>query len=117
MLQSLPVIMVRCLLLTILIEGLTALILGVRSKKDLVNTVLVNMITNPILVFSTFILGFYFGNRVKVPVEYGEEIAVVIIEGLIYNKVMDYRKINPFLLSLILNGVSYASGFFFNSIL
>lgn len=114
MLQNLPLILVRCLLLTILIEGVTALILGVRSKKDLLNTVLVNLITNPVVVFSVFTVGYFFGNRVRMPLEYAEEIAVVLIEGLIYNKVMDYRKINPFLLSLILNGASYACGFIFN---
>lgn len=111
MLNDLPLTMVKCLLLTVLIEGAAAMILGVRDKTDLLFTLLVNALTNPPLVVLTFFVGFYYGNTVRMPVEIAAEISAVLIEGFIYHKVLDYKKINHFLLSLILNGISYASGF------
>jgi len=115
MLEKLPFYMAECLILTILIEGAVALILGYR-KTDLLFTMLVNIMTNPVVVVSTFLVGFFFGNKVRTPVEITEEILVVIIEGFVYYKVMDRKKINPFLLSLILNGASYGMGFVINAL-
>lgn len=115
MLEKLPFYMAECLILTILIEGAAALILGYR-KTDLLFTVLVNIMTNPVVVVSTFLVGFFFGNKVRMPVEIAAEILVVIVEGFVYYKVMDRKKINPFLLSLILNGISYGMGFVINAL-
>lgn len=117
MLNSLPLMMARCLILTLLIEGFSAFIIGIREKKDLLNVALVNCMTNPIVVVSTVLVGLFFGREVRIPVEIIEEISVVIIEGFVYYKVLRFRKINPFLVSLILNGISYGSGFIVNAIL
>ena len=38
--DELPIVMARCLLFTMLIELIVALILGVRDKKDIVNIIL-----------------------------------------------------------------------------
>ena len=48
--NELPMIMIRCLLLTIIIEIIVGLILGIRNKKDIINIILVNIVTNPIVV-------------------------------------------------------------------
>ena len=117
MLNKLPLIMLRCLLLTITIEGLAALICGVRAKRDLLMTCLANLMTNPVLVCATFLLGFFYGASIRMPVEIALELAVVIVEGFVYKDTLKYKKINPFLLSFILNAVSYSAGYLINPLI
>lgn len=109
-LNNMPLIMVRCLALTIIIELLLALILGVRNKKDIINIILVNVITNPIVVLTPIIVYLKFGGYYPRIVLFILEILTVLIEGLIYKKVLEYKKINWILLSLILNAASFVIG-------
>lgn len=109
-LNSLPIIMVRCLLLTIIIELIVALILGVRDKKDIINVILVNVITNPVVVVSQALLYIKFGYTIEMIGIGILEVVVVIVEGLIYKKVLKYNKLNPILLSLLLNATSFFIG-------
>lgn len=114
MLNTLPFLMVKCLFLTVLVECALSFVVGVRSRRGLMNVALCNCITNPLVVVSTFLVGFFFGNGVRLPVEICEEVSVVLIEGLIYSKVLEEKRPNPFLLSLILNAASYGLGFVIN---
>ena len=114
--NNIPFILIKCLLLTIIIELSLALILGVRDKKDIINVILVNIITNPIVVMSQILLYLNFGYTIEVIGIVVLEILVVPIEGLIYKKVLNYKKINPFILSLILNASSLIIGGFINNI-
>lgn len=101
---------------TIVIEIVIAIILKINNKKDLLNIILVNIATNPLVVsIPVFILvkysyGFSIISLILL------EVLTVIIEGLIYFKVLDYKKINPFLLSLILNLSSYFIGEIINKL-
>lgn len=113
---NLPLIMLRCLVLTVLIETIVAIILGVRKKKDILNIVLANIITNPPLVSSTFACNIFFGLQARNILEAILEISVVFIEGFIYYKYLDYKKINPFILALLLNVASYGLGEVYNYI-
>ena len=110
MLRNLPLTMAECLILTILIESAAAAIIGVRKKHDYLNIILVNVITNPVLVALTSLAGYFYGYASYLALVIAGETGVFITEGLIYRKTLAYRKINPFLVSLILNGVSYLSG-------
>lgn len=104
--DELPIVMARCLLFTILIELIVALILGVRDKKDILNIILVNTMTNPLLVSVTVYITYNrIFNRIVIL-----ELLVVIIEGFTYKKILNFKKINPFVLSLILNASSYFIG-------
>ena len=47
--NDLPIIMIKCLLITIIIEVLISILLGLR-KKDILNVILVNIVTNPLVV-------------------------------------------------------------------
>ena len=107
--DKLPVVMIRCLLSTIIIELLLALILGVRDKKDILNIILVNTMTNPLLVsLITYITYNKTYNRtISIIIM---EILVVIIEGLTYKKILKFNKKNPYILSLILNASSFLIG-------
>lgn len=109
-LNNLPIILIRCLLLTILIELIVALILSLREKKDIINVILVNIITNPIVVMTQILLYMNFGSNIE-KIGIGIlEILVVLVEGLIYRKVLRNNNINPFFLSLLLNASSFFIG-------
>ncbi len=108
--NNMPLTMAVCLSLTILIEALIALLLGVRSKNDLLNIVLVNIMTNPIVVTVPYLIYTLFNFKIYKYSIYVLEVLAFLTEGLIYLKVLDYKKINPIILSAILNLSSYGIG-------
>ncbi len=114
--NDLPYIMIKCLLLTILIEVTIAILLKVRDKKDLINVTLANIITNPVVVTIPVYFNLRYGLLERNIVLYTLEILTVITEGLIYKRVLNYKKINPFILALILNLSSYMIGEIINRI-
>lgn len=107
--NDLPLIMVRCLLVTIISEVMVALILKVR-RKDLIYVILVNIMTNPIVVSLPFYINIKYGLSYRNYLLIFLEISTVILEGLIYKKTLNYKKINWLLLSFILNLFSYLIG-------
>ena len=109
-LNDLPMIMVRCLLCTIIIETLIAIIIGIRDKKDILNVILVNIITNPIVVTIPVYFNVRFGLLERNISLYILEILALVVEGFIYLKTLKYKKINGFIISLILNLSSYLIG-------
>ena len=108
--NNMPLTMSVCLILTIIIECLIALILGIRSKKDIINVVLVNIVTNPIVVTVPYLVYILFNYDYYKYSIYILEVLAFLTEGLIYLKVLDYKKINPIILSAILNISSYGIG-------
>ena len=106
-----------CLLSTIIIELLVAFILKVRDKKDILNIILVNITTNPLLVTTTTYINIIYGLKYRNILIYPFEILVVLVEGLVYKKYLKYKKINPYLLSFILNVSSYLIGLIINKII
>lgn len=102
--------MLMCLIITIIIEMVFAYILKVRDKIDFLNILLVNILTNPILVITTYMIGILSSKLNKDIATYIFEVLVVLTEGYIYKKVLKYKKINGFILSLILNLSSYLIG-------
>ncbi len=113
---DLPKVMLICLVMTIVIECGIAIILGYR-KKDLLNVLLVNLLTNPVVSTLPVYFNYYHGLRARNICLYILEVLVLIIEGFIYVKVLKRRKINGFLLSLILNASSYFLGLLLNEII
>ncbi len=107
---NLPHYIIRCLLCTIIIELIIALILKVKNKKDILNIILINIVTNPLVVtIPTYMLVKYNYNTSIISLII-LEILTLLVEGYTYLKVLEYKKINPFLLSLILNTSSYLLG-------
>ncbi len=115
--NNMALTMIKCLSLTIIIEGIIALILGVRKRKDFLNIVLVNVVTNPIVVTVPYLVFILFGFRIYKYSIYTLEVLAFLSEGLIYFKVLDYKKINPFILSAILNLSSYGFGLFLDGVI
>ena len=114
--DNIPLTMVVCLSLTIIIETLVGIILGVRKKKDILNIILVNIVTNPIVVTVPYLIYTFFGYKIYNYSIYILEVLTLLTEGLIYLKVLDYKKINPILLSFILNLCSYGIGLLLNGV-
>lgn len=113
---DLPKVMLICLVMTIVIECGIAIILGYR-KKDLLNVLLVNLLTNPIVSTLPVYFNYYHGLKARNICLYILEVLVLIVEGFIYVKVLKRKKINGFLLSLILNASSYFLGLLLNEII
>ena len=110
LIKDIPRIMITCLLLTIVIEVLFALLFKVRDRKDILNVILANIITNPIVVILPHYISFNYGFKLYDVILIILEILTVIVEGFIYQKYLKYKKINPYLLSLLLNLLSYFIG-------
>ena len=64
LISDLPYYMFKCLVLTIIIELIIAIIIGIRGKKNIINVVLVNIITNPLVVTLPFFLLIVFNYQV-----------------------------------------------------
>ena len=101
--------LIVCLFLTLILEEITALIVGVRKGFDLIVILFTNLLTNPIVVYSGILLASF--TKIPRPVyTIFLELAVFITEALIYKKLLFTKKPSPFLLSLILNCVSFFVG-------
>lgn len=117
MTNYLPIYMLISLLCTIVIEVIFGFAFGIRKKRDLLNIILVNILTNPLLVSLTFSINILYGLRIYYKFLIMLEILVVLVEGLVYKKNLEFRKINVFVFSLILNCCSYFLGTLINNFL
>lgn len=108
--------MIKCLLCTIIIELILAIILKIRNKLDLIYIILVNILTNPIVVTIPILILVKYNYNIAIQTLIILEIITIITEGIIYSKVLEYKKINPFIISLILNISSYLIGEIINKI-
>ena len=96
--------------LTLITELAVLVLIGVRDKKDLRVICYANIITNPIVVYTTEMVGLwrpeYFWVSVAVL-----EVAAVITEGFIFKKFLQFHEVNPWSLSILANVVSFELGF------
>ena len=102
------------LALTLVIEITLAVLLKVRSTFDIIFLILINCITNPtvnviygLIIWYTDIEAWSFAGWVVVLIL---EFLVWISEALMIKKLLEYKKIKPMLLSLILNVSSFLIG-------
>jgi len=108
--DSFIIYMLLCLFSTIIIEVLVAILCGVRDKKDILNIILVNAFTNPLVVSISNYANFAIGYENSYIVLFLMEIFAVIFEGYTYKKFFKYKKIEAYRFSLILNVCSYLIG-------
>ena len=101
--------LVYSLLLTVFLEIIFSVIFGLR-KKDLLNVLLVNILTNPLINCIHPLVLFEYGKKAQIICLIILEILVLFFEGLIYKKTLKYNKLNGLLLSLILNFISFTLG-------
>lgn len=99
------------LLMTIALELSAAAVVGLRGR-DLLLTVILNLLTNPIVTAVFYILSWT--TELPVPlIKAFLEISAIITEWLIYRKYGENIK-RPLLLSVGLNGFSFFSGVLIN---
>ena len=106
-----PLIIIKCLAITVIVELLFALIIGIKDKKDLLDILLVNVATNPLSTTFLLYINMRYVNKYHIPSWIVLEIFVFLIEGLIYTKVLKYDKLNGFIVSFMLNISSIALGY------
>ena len=99
----------RPLVLTILLEGTAGYLLGLKSRREQTVLMLMNGITNPLLVLTGSLLMNLYGVRTGMILVYAVlEPLVIFVEGILLGKALDHPQ--PFLLSLELNLVSILGG-------
>ena len=101
--------MIVSLLLTLLLEDLFALLWGIRNTQDLILVLLVNILTNPVVVFCYHATHFYAPNKLTAAVAL-LELAAVCIEWLLYRWSAHSIR-HPFAFSLFANLFSFCMGF------
>lgn len=111
------IIMFRALLCTIIIEVIAAIVFKIRDKKDLINIVLVNCFTNPLVTMIPLYVNIKYGLMERHICLFLFEIFALLSEGFIYKKYLKFKKINPYLISVILNGCSFFIGEIINFII
>ena len=94
MLNNLPYYLINALLMTVIIETLLALVIAIRKPSDALYVILANAFTNPIVVFSIFMSGYFFGNEIRIWVTVFLELFAFIAEALIYRKTLSTKRIN-----------------------
>ena len=110
--------MLIALVLTIIIETLIAFLLfKIKDKKDLLIIMLVNVVTNPLVNSISSYYLYNFGYKARAISMVILELSAFVVEALIYRKTLSNKKINPFILSLILNATSYLTGILINNII
>ena len=98
-----------CLALTVVLEAAAAFVCGVRTRFGQLVVLLANVVTNPVMNCALTVVSFYISPRAYYYFLVPLEVIVVQAEGLIYKQVLR-SKMNPFLLSFLLNACSYGLG-------
>ena len=104
----------RSLLCTIIIETIVAFLIGIRNKKDIILIILVNIFTNLLVNATSFGFNYFIGISYRNIVLIIMELFAFLSEAIIYKKYLEHKKINPFVLSLVLNLISYTIGVLIN---
>jgi len=100
--------LVLSLVLTLVFEAGFFLLVGKRDKKDLLLLVMINMVTNPIVV-SLYWLALLYGNFGRVAILIPLELFAVLTEGVYYKKYgRDFSR--PYLFSAAANAFSFGAG-------
>lgn len=97
------------LCVTVLLESAAALVLGIRKYRDLLLVILVNILTNPVVVL-TLNLFLFFRQATPWYLVLTLEAAAILTEALLYRSRLEYCRMHPLVLSLILNLTSYIGG-------
>ena len=96
------------LALTLVLEVLLALLLGVRERKDLLLLCMVNLLTNPVVVFLYQVIEIYtYWNSLLVIIPL--EVFAIITEGFYFKK-YGLKIKEPYLFAVLINVFSYGIG-------
>ena len=111
------ILMIWSLSLTIVIELLLGLLIGIRKKDDIFHLIVINFITNPILNYVMTIIRYFFSNYFIIYLcLFFFELIVMYVEYKFYRNRLKFRRISPLILSIILNFSSVIIGFIINNL-
>ena len=102
-------ILVFNFLIVLVTELSVSFLLGIRTIREAITVILINIITNPIVVVLSLLLTFMFyewrvfGNFIL-------EIAVVFSEGYMFGRFNIFNNKNTYLCALLLNTISFLAG-------
>lgn len=99
--------------LTIIIECSVARVWGLKSRKEMLLVLLVNILTNPAAVFCVWICNGYLGSDFSFLYQCIVEFVVVVVEGKVYSgfaKEEGWNIKKPVQFSIIVNMISWLSG-------
>lgn len=97
------------LFLTLTIETLLAAIVGIGELNDFKVVLFVNVLTNPLVNIVHYIAVILCGLP-SVPIIIALELWAFLFEGFLYTRMLRFRGMPPYLLSLLLNLSSYGLG-------
>ena len=109
--------LVVSLTLTLVLELIVARILGIKDKYDILTVVFANICTNPALVYICIFAELFVSLTTVYAIAGVLEIFAVVVEYLIYRRIFKYKKISPFLVSLLCNVFSFTTGILLERIL
>lgn len=101
------------LILTIIIECSLARVWGLRTKKEMLLVLLVNILTNPAAVFVVWVCNGYLGSEFSFLFQCVIEFVVVVVEAKIYTSFAREESWNikkPLQFAIIVNMISWLSG-------
>lgn len=101
------------LMLTIIIECSVARVWGLKTKKEILLVLLVNVLTNPAAVFCIWICNGYLGSHYSFLYQCIIEFLVVVVEAKVYSdfaKEADWNIKKPLQFAIIVNLISWLSG-------
>lgn len=107
--MALAMQIIRPLLTTLLLEGVSAWIIGIRDGYSQRIIALVNAITNPILNMILLLVNLYLPLGYVRGLTLVLEVVIFLVEGLLFRSFLKDRR-HPFLLSLYLNAGSFFAG-------
>lgn len=103
------------LLSTVLLECAFAFaVLKIRKPHGVLTVMLVNVMTNPVVVCLSFLSGYFGGSAARLVSLIVLEIAAIAAEGAVYKRTLREITVNPWIVSLILNALSYTVGLAIN---
>ena len=102
-------ILIFNLIIVLALEITFAAFLGARSFKNIATVALVNIITNPAAVLCSLCLTVFF-SKWRIAGIIFIETAVFFTEGFMFSKFKTFGRKNPYIISLLLNLLSFATG-------
>ena len=101
---------------TVVVEIVVGLLLGLRDRHSLLMIFLVNVVTNPIVVFLLNVEYLYGLPLSRLSLTILLEITAFLTEALLYRYALKGGR-NPYFLALVLNAASYLMGVVINILL
>lgn len=97
------------LVIVIILETFSGIIFGAKNCRKIITIILANVITNPIVVLCGLSLAIFLPEAETVGMIF-LEMGAVATEGYIFHKNSIFENKNPYIISFVLNLLSFTTG-------